>query len=115
MVQWESSAFATVGAGSITAYSNAMFFVGYDVVRRRPPSFWLGAWAWIFGVDPPESTPKTWDKPGRGQREEPLTVPYSVSGVVPSLSMAAVSLNGSSANITSTGCQKSRGRKRKSR
>ena len=48
--RWEASAFVS-GLPSATAYSNAMFFVGYDVIRRRPPQFWEAAREWIFWPD----------------------------------------------------------------
>jgi hypothetical protein len=42
-----------------TAYSNAMFFVGYDVVRRRSPAFWNAARTWIFQPDPADPAEPT--------------------------------------------------------
>lgn len=48
--RWEASPFVA-GIPMATAYSNAMFFVGYDVVRQRPPAFWEAARDWIFRPD----------------------------------------------------------------
>jgi len=77
-------------------YSNAMFFVGYELLRRRPPAFWRGARDWIFGEATATSGGGTEGKWSQGKRAKPQnTSPLQGSSTSAALLQAAERTAGS--------------------